>query len=106
MNACFISGRLIGRAEVRGSKTKVLVFVVETVQGGNGFDAKETVREVPCVMFNPAPEIESLLTSHGRGLTVAFQGRVNGSRLDGKDGKPRYHTEVVVFNKSFVVARQ
>ena len=75
---------------------------METRDGHDDGDAKERVNQVPCVLFNPSPDLEQTLTERGEGLRVELQGRIatwgeNGS----KSG-----AEVVVFNRSLTFAKE
>jgi hypothetical protein len=69
---------------------------VETRDGHDDGDAKERVNQVPCVLFNPSPELEQTLTEEGEGLVVELQGRIATWGENGNKGS----TEVVVFNRS------
>jgi single-stranded DNA-binding protein len=102
MNVAILSGVLSDNAIVRGKQTKALAFIIATSQPKNGGDEKEIINFVPCVMFNPSPEIEEVLTTNGKGIHCEFQGRLNTSKFD-QDDRPRFSTEVVIFNRSFVV---
>jgi len=96
MNICMIAGR-IRNASVKGTDRKVLRFTVETRDGHDEGEQKERVNQVPCVLFNPSPELEQTLTSQGEGLRVELQGRIacwNGE----SNGRP--NVEVVAFNRS------
>ena len=96
MNICVIGGRLLRNATVKGTDRKVLRFTVETRDGRDEGEAKERVNQVPCILFNPSPELEQTLTSRGEGLRVELQGRIaTWGENNGKSG-----TEVVVFNHS------
>ena len=97
MNLCVIAGRLVRQASVKGTDRKILRFTVETRDGHDEGGTKERVNQVPCVLFNPSPELEQTLTSQGEGLRVEIQGRIaswNGEA----NGRP--NVEVVVFNRS------
>jgi len=102
MNLCVIAGRIINRPSVKGTDRKILRFSVETRDGHDDGDAKERVNQVPCVLFNPSPELEQMLTERGEGVHVELQGRIatwgeNGS----KSG-----AEVVVFNRSLTFTKE
>ena len=100
MNICVISGEIQTNAIVRGQKTKALVFTVATKQSINGeAESDALVSHVPCVIFNPTPDIEQLLISAGKGLKIEFQGRVNASRYDANE-EPRSNADVVVYAKT------
>jgi len=100
MNICIISGELVNNAIVRGKDKKVVVFTVAT-KNQNG-DSESPVAYVPCVMFNPPVELEQLLATRGKGLSIELQGRVSISRFDEK-AEPRANGEVVVYTKSLRV---
>jgi hypothetical protein len=100
MNICVVSGELVHNAVVRGKDKKVLVFTVAT-KNQNG-DSEASVSYVPCIVFNPPPELEQLLSTRGQGLAVELQGRVSISRFDEK-AEPRANGEVVVYTKSLRV---
>ena len=101
MNTCILSGHLANNAVVKGSETKVLWFVLETRQNGDG-QKKDRVSNVPCVMFNPSKEVEELLSTSGKGIPVELQGRVQSSSYEAK-GERRLNTEVIVFNHTFSI---
>ena len=97
MNLCVIAGRIVRQASVKGTDRKILRFTVETRDGHDEGEMKERVNQVPCVLFNPSPELEQTLTSVGEGLRVVLQGRIaswNGEA----NGRP--NVEVVAFNRS------
>jgi hypothetical protein len=101
MNICIIGGRIVRNATVKGTDRKILRFCVETRDGHEEGETKEKINQVPCVMFNPAPELEQPLSTHGEGLHVEFQGRVaTWGDNNGKSG-----AEVVVFNRSFTFVK-
>lgn len=100
MNICVLSGEVVKNAVVRGKDKKVLVFTVAT-KNGNG-ETEVNVSHVPCVVFAPSEELQRLLTTHGRGLTIELQGRVNAGRFDAND-EPRANAEVIVYSKSLKV---
>ncbi len=95
MNICVIGGRLTRNATVKGTDRKILRFIVETRDGHEEGDNKERINQVPCVLFNPTPELEQTLASQGEGLRVELQGRIATWDNNGRSG-----TEVVVFNSS------
>ncbi len=96
MNLCVIAGRVVHNASVKGTDRKILRFTVETRDGHDEGEMKERVNQVPCVLFNPSPELEQTLASQGEGLRVELQGRVaTWGENNGKSG-----AEVVVFNRS------
>ena len=96
MNICVIGGRVIRNATVKGTDRKILRFTVETRDGHEDGDIKERVNQVPCVLFNPSPELEQTLSLQGEGLKIEFQGRIaTWGDNNGKSG-----AEAVVFNRS------
>jgi hypothetical protein len=102
MNLCILSGQLVKNAMVRGTEPKALSFTLETRYGGNENGKKERLAHVPCVLFNPDPALEKLLTSQGEGLFAEFEGRISGSPPDANGGR-RFNPEVIVRNKTFTV---
>jgi hypothetical protein len=103
MNLCVIGGRILRNATVKGTDRKILRFTVETRDGHEDKDSenKERVNHVPCVLFNPTPELEQALANGGEGRPVELQGRVaTWGENNGKSG-----AEVVVFNRSLTFAR-
>jgi len=103
MNLCVIAGRIARKASVKGTDRKILRFTVETRDGHDEVETKERVNQVPCVLFNPSPELEQTLTSQGEGLRVEIQGRIaswNGEA----NGRP--NVEVVVFNRSLTFPKE
>ena len=97
MNLCVIAGRILRKASVKGTDRKILRFTVETRDGHDEGEQKERVNQVPCVLFNPSPELEQTLTSAAEGMRVELQGRIaswNGEA----NGRP--NVEVVAFNRS------
>lgn len=76
MNLCVLAGRILHKASVKGTDRKILRFTVETRDGHDEGETKERVNQVPCVLFNPSPELEKTLSSDGEGLRVELQGRV------------------------------
>jgi len=102
MNVCILSGRIWKNPTVKGTEPKTLSFLLETKTGLNGADKKERTNFVPCVLFNPDPELEGLLTSQGEGLLVELEGRLSGSAPDASGGR-RFNTEVIVRNKSLTI---
>ena len=95
MNNCTLSGRLHRNAIARGTDPKVLSFVLETRQQLQDGDRKERIAFVPCVIFNPALEIERTLTETGKGLSIELEGRLTSSSYDVK-GETRFNCEVIV----------
>jgi hypothetical protein len=101
MNVCSLSGRVFKNATSKGTEPKTLSFMLET-RYGNGEKGKERSAFVPCVMFNPDPEIESILTAKGEGLHVEFEGRISGQNPDANGGR-KYGSEVIVRNRTLTV---
>ena len=97
MNLCVIAGRILRNPTVKGTDRKILRFTVETRDGHDEGELKERVNQVPCVLFNPSPELEQTLTSQGEGVRVELQGRVASWNGD-SNGRP--NVEVVAFNRS------
>ena len=102
MNLCIIAGQIINRPSAKGTDRKILRFTVETRDGHDDSDAKERVNQVPCVLFNPSPELEQTLTERGEGLRVELQGRI---ATWGENGN-KSGAEVVVFNRSLTFAKE
>jgi single-stranded DNA-binding protein len=99
MNICIIGGRIVRDALVKGTDRKVVRFTVETRDGRDEGENKEYVNRVPCVLFNPASEIERTLIHQGEGLKVELQGRV----ASWGENHSTTGAEVVVFNRSLVI---
>ena len=97
MNICILSGRIIKNATARGTEPKTLSFILETRYGVNGDEKRASF--VPCILFNPTPEVEALLTTEGEGQFVELEGRVSGSNPDPNTGR-RFNTEVIVRNRT------
>ena len=105
MNICAIAGRLARNGVVKGTEKKVLMFTVETRSGGEDGDNKnERVSFVPCIVFNPSPELERKLGTEGKGLYVELEGRISSSSYEA-NGERKFQTEVVVFNRSITVLK-
>jgi single-stranded DNA-binding protein len=101
MNLCVLAGRIVRNASAKGTDRKILRFTVETRDGRDEGETKERINQVPCVLFNPAPELGKTLTSDGEGLRVELQGRV--ASWVGENGKS--NAEVVVFNRSLTFVK-
>ncbi len=99
MNICALAGRLARNGVVRGTEKKVLLFTLETRNGRDDGEQKERVNFVPCVVFNPSPELEQRLVNNGKGLYIELEGRISSSSFEA-NGEKKYQTEVVVFNRS------
>lgn len=102
MNVCILSGKVLKNAVVKGAEPKTLTFTLESKYGYNENEKKDRVAFVPCVMFNPEPEVEALLTTQGQGLFVELEGRLSGSNPDANGGR-KFGTEVIVKNRTFTV---
>ena len=72
-------------------------------QNGDDNGQKERTAHVPCVVFNPSPELEQRFTSAGKGAHVELEGRISTSSFEA-NGERRYVTEVVAFNRSLTVS--
>lgn len=101
MNVCILSGRVFKNATSKGTEPKTLSFMLET-HYGNGEKGKERSAFVPCVMFNPEPEIEAALTTQGEGLKLEFEGRISGQSPDANSGR-KYGSEVIVRNRTLTI---
>ncbi len=102
MNRCIITGRLVRNAVTRGNGNKALVFTVASKYGYNEKENKDRVAYVPCVLFNPAPEIEEQLVQQGPRTYVELEGRVASSSYE-SGGEKKSSTEVIVYNQSVVI---
>jgi len=102
MNVCSLSGKVVRNAVVKSTEPKTLSFTLETRQGHQESEQKERVAFVPCVLFKPEPEVETLLTTHGAGLFVELEGRISGSDPDAPSGR-KFAPEVIVRNWTFRV---
>lgn len=99
-NHCVIAGHLVSHALAKGTKTRVLLFTVETHQRSNEKNGN-IVSFVPCCWFNPPEAIEQRLTTAGKGQFILLQGRINCSvYMVGQQS--RSNTEVIVFPNSVV----
>jgi len=104
MNLCVLAGRIVRKASVKGTDRKILRFTVETRDGHDEGEMKERINQVPCVLFNPSPELEKALSSDGEGLCVELQGRV--ASWGGESNGGRSSAEVVVFNRSLTFVKE
>jgi len=104
MNTVILAGELVDNALLRGTKVKALIFTVQTKTGLKDSEGKEQTTCVPAVMFNPGESLGQRLVEQGKGQFVLFQGRVEGTRFDQRNGQEHYNAEVVVYNKSFILA--
>jgi single-strand DNA-binding protein len=101
MNLCVLSGHLVRDGVVKGTDKKVLLFTLAAKHGAEENGQKERVSHVPCVVFNPSPELEQALK---KGAWVELEGRISTSSYEA-NGERRYVTEVVAFNRSLSVAQ-
>ena len=99
MNICILSGHLARDAVVKGKEKKLLLFTIVTSNIHDEKEAKERSAYVPCVLFNPSPELETALVQGGKNKYVELQGRINSSSYEA-NGERRFVTEVVVFNRT------
>ena len=104
MNICVLAGRLVRNAVVRGTDKKVLLFTIETRNGRDEGEQRERVNFVPCVVFNPSPELEQKLVSQGKGLHLELEGRIASSSYEA-NGEQKFQTEVIVFNRSLAFVK-
>ncbi len=105
MNICVLSGELVRDPVVKGTDKKLVLFTVATRSGGEDNGQKERVTNVPCVVFNPSPELEQGLTRAGKGASVELEGRISTSSYEA-NGERRFVTEVVAFNRSLVICKK
>ena len=102
MNVCLLSGRIVKHATVKHTEPTTLSFILETRYGYSESEKKERVAFVPCVLFNPSPEVEQVLTTKGEGLAVELEGRISGPSPEANGGR-RFGTEVIVRTKSLTI---
>ena len=102
MNVCILSGKVLKNALVKGTDPKTLTFTLESKYGYNENEKKDRTAFLPCVIFNPEPEVEALLSTQGQGLFVELEGRLSGSNPDANGGR-KFGTEVIVKNRTFTV---
>ncbi len=104
MNVSNLSGKLARNAIVGGTGDKVLLFTLATKYGFNTIEKKDRTAYVPCVLFNPAPELELLLSQKGKGVYIECEGRVSSSSYE-VDGERKFKTEVIVRNGTLSVVQ-
>ncbi len=104
MNTCALSGRLARNAVVKGTDKKVLLFTLVTRYGFDEAEQKERVAYVPCVVFNPAAELEKALVTEGKDVYVELEGRITSSSYEA-NGERKYTTEVVAFNRTVSILK-
>ena len=103
MNICVIGGivRNVRTTPIKGTDRKILRFCVETRDGHDEGDTKERLNSVPCLLFNPSPELEQQLCTKGEGFQVEFQGRIaTWGENNGRSG-----AEVIVFNRTLTFVK-
>jgi len=102
MNICILSGRIKGNPvpkTSKGKETKVLSFVVETINPYNGGERRDLVS---CVIFNCDETLEHRLIREGDGLWVEAEGRVSSSSLK-TAGQRTFNTDVILRHWTFAV---
>ncbi len=104
MNVCALAGRLARNAVLKGTDNKVLLFTLATKCGYDETEQKERITHVPCVVFNPSPELEAALVNDGKGAYIELEGRVSTSSYE-SNGERKFTTEVVVFNRSITFVK-
>jgi single-stranded DNA-binding protein len=102
MNICLLCGRIVKNAVLKGTEPKTLSFTLETRYGYNESEKKDRMAFVPCVLFNPLPELAQMLSTQGEGLCVELEGRISGPSPEANGGR-KFGTEVIVRNKSLVI---
>lgn len=101
LNSCIIAGHLVSNAIAKGTRTRVLLFTVETHQRSNEKNG-DIVSFAPCCWFKAPQEVERKLTSAGKGQFILLQGRINCSiYMVGQQS--RSNTEIIVFPNSVVL---
>jgi single-stranded DNA-binding protein len=104
MNISSLSGKLARSAIVNGNQDRALVFTLVAKRGFNPETQKDRIDYVPCVIFNPKPELEQQLTQNGKGVYLECEGRVSSSSYE-VDGQKRYKTEVVLRTGSVTIVK-
>lgn len=95
MNRFIGSGTLPRAAKVNGTEKKAVKFTLAACYGHNPTTKRDLIAYVPCVVFEPAPDIEKLLTQDWRGTFFEVEGHVTTSKFEA-NGETKYSTEVVV----------
>ena len=95
MNKFVAIGRLPRPAVVNGTEEKVVKFTLACCHGHDRAKHRDLVSYVPCVVFQPGPELLELLTEDWQGLVIELEGHVATSKFV-SEGHTRYSTEVVV----------
>lgn len=105
MNLVALAGRLVRNAVVKGTDKKVLLFTLATKCGYDETEQKDRLTQVPCVVFNPSPELEAALVKNGKDTHVELEGRVSTSSYE-SNGERKYTTEVIAFSRSITLIKQ
>jgi single-stranded DNA-binding protein len=95
MNRFMGSGTLPRAAKVNGGEKKVVKFTLAACYGRNAQTQRDLISYVPCVVFEPAPEIEKLLAQDWKGTFFEVEGHVTTSKFE-QNGETKYSTEVIV----------
>ena len=95
MNRFIGSGTLPRAAKVNGAEKKVVKFTLASCYGYNPTTKRDLVAYVPCVIFEPAPDIEKLLSQDWRGTFFEVEGHVSTSKFEA-NGETKYSTEVII----------
>lgn len=89
-------GTLPRAAVLSGKDKNVLKFTLCTVLGFNEKTKKERLAFVPCTVFRPGKALIQMLTEYHKGMVISIEGHIGTSKYQGRDGKTRYSTNVVV----------
>lgn len=101
MNIVTITGRFARNAHLNGSGDKrAMKFTIAAITGYDYKNKKEIVEFIPCVYFNPAEKLQTLLGSQGQGKMIELQGNVTTSSFE-KNGIKVWATEVRVNPNTF-----
>ena len=95
MNRFIGSGTLPRAAKVNGNGKKAVKFTLAACYGYNSQTKRDLIAYVPCVVFEPASDIEKLLTEDWRGTFIEVEGHVSTSKFEA-NGETKYSTEVIV----------
>jgi hypothetical protein len=95
MNRFIGSGTLPRAAKVNGTEKKAVKFTLAACYGHNPTTKRDLIAYVPCVVFEPAPDIEKLLTQDWRGTFFEVEGHVTTSKFEA-NGETKYSTDVIV----------
>ena len=104
MNICVLAGRLVRNAIVKGTDRKVLLFTVATSLWSDENGQTERMTHVPCVVFNPSPDLVKSLVQGGQGTYLELEGRIVTSSYE-SNGERKFTTEVVAFNRSITLLK-